>query len=167
MVLPVKQSAYTGLAEVNGLIRAEEAELVFEYQLQDEVLGMFNSDVKTCRVSFEYIDRIEVEREWFVWQFNIYLNKLPQLKKHLRVKDNCLSLTIKRKNLEKARNIRSKLMLDISELKLQNLEKDEKASDKSHAETDWERIEIREREDNRNEMKPGGLKNMLRNEDSD
>jgi hypothetical protein len=47
IVLPIKQKdVYGGLAEITGLIRRDSDTLVLEYQVKDDVLGMFNSDVK-------------------------------------------------------------------------------------------------------------------------
>lgn len=123
MILPVKQTdIYGGLAEVTGLIRKQESMLVLEYQVKDDVFGMFNSNIRTLELPFQQIDSIEVKKRWFSARFEIYLNRLPAIKKPLHLKENCLSFDIKRKDLEKARSLSSNILLIISEKKLADLD---------------------------------------------
>ena len=96
MILPVKQTdIYGGLAEVTGLIRKQESMLVLEYQVKDDVFGMFNSNIRTLELPFHQIDSIEVKKRWFSARFEIYLNRLPAIKKPLHLNENCLSFDIK------------------------------------------------------------------------
>lgn len=167
MVLPVRQGSNSGLIEVNGLLRVQEDSLILEFRLQDEVLGIFNSDVKISKIPFDIIESIEIERDWFIWKFNIYLNSFPRIQKQINIKDNCLSLSIKRVNVEKARNFRSRVMLDISEQKLNKLDEDESPQSPAGAKNNPERIEYRDKGISDDAQEPGGLKNILRNEEGD
>lgn len=167
MVLPVRQGSNSGLTEVNGLLRVQEDSLILEFRLQDEVLGIFNSEVKISKIPFDIIDNIEIERDWFFWKFNIYLNRFPRIQKQINIRDNCLSLSIKRVNVEKARNFRSRVMLDISEQKLKKLDEDESPETPAGAKNNPERIEYRDEENTSDAQEPGGLKNILRNKDGD
>lgn len=125
MILPVKQTdVYGGLAEITGLIRKQDSMLVLEYQVKDDVFGMFSSNIKTLELPFFQIESIEVKKKWFSTKFEIYLNRLPAVKKPLHLKENCLSFDINRKDLEKARNLRSNLLIIISEKKLADLDSD-------------------------------------------
>lgn len=161
MILPIKQSdVYGGLAEITGLLRKQESMLVLEYQVKDDVFGMFNSNIKTLELPFSQIDSIEVKKRWFSTKFEIYLNRLPAIKKPLHLKENCLSFDIKRKDLEKARNLRSNLLIIISEKKLADLDSD------FHSEPDHQTFGHNGRSDHHNPIENSGkgLKNVLRDE---
>src|SRR5690625_1433966 len=133
MILPVKQTdIYGGLAEVTGLIRKQESMLVLEYQVKDDVFGMFNSNIRTLELPFHQIDSIEVKKRWFSARFEIHLNRLPAIKKPLHLKENCLSFDIKRKDLEKARSLCSNILLMSADRKRAEVDS-EYASEKDSA----------------------------------
>lgn len=123
MILPIKQSdVYGGLAEITGLLRKQESMLVLEYQVRDDVFGMFNSKIKTLELPFSQIESLEVKKKWFSAKFEIYLNRLPDIKKPLHLKENCLSFSINKKDVEKARSLCSNLLIIISEKKLADMD---------------------------------------------
>jgi len=169
MVLPIKQEdIYMGSAEISGLLRLEKDFLEIEYQVKDVVLGMFDSEFKTCRISLEKIDSIEIEEKWFSGRFNIYLNRLPDLDTAFNLDENCLSFKFKKKKLEIARSLKSKLMLELSERKLKNLEDEGEHEIHSPGKKDPEIIEIQEENQAPKQKRPEkreGLKNMLREDD--
>ena len=159
IVLPIKQKdVYGGLAEITGLIRRDSDTLVIEYQVKDDVLGMFNSDVKILELPFSHIHSVEVEKKWFVSNFEIYLNRLPSIQKPLVIKENCLSFRINKKDLDKARTIRTSLMIAISEKRLSDMdeEDDEMLDEFSEPYTKPAKEKPRRTDDN------SGLKNILR-----
>jgi hypothetical protein len=161
IVLPIKQKdVYGGLAEITGLIRKDSDTLVIEYQVKDDVLGMFNSDVKILELPFNYIHSIEVEKKWFVCDFEIYLNRLPSIQKPLVIRENCLSFRINKKDIEKARNIRTSLMIAISEKHLSDMDNldSESMNEQSEAYTKSNSSEKRTRDSGDND----GLQNILR-----
>ena len=97
MVLPVRQSdIYGGLAEISGLVRMKDETLIIEYQVQDELFGMLQSNVKNVKLPFTMIDSIEVEKRWFRHRFKIFLNQLPDTEKPLTIEGNCLTFLIKK-----------------------------------------------------------------------
>src|SRR5690625_4781075 len=123
MILPVKQTdIYGGLAEVTGLIRKQESMLVLEYQVKDDVFGMFNSNIRSLELPVHQIDSFQVKKGWYAARYEIHLNRLPAIKKPLHLKENCLAFDIKRKDLEKARSLCSNILLIISEKKLAELD---------------------------------------------
>ena len=126
MILPVKQNdQYGGWAELSGLLRVEPDSLVLEYTLTDDVLGVFNSDVKTLKIPFVAIEDVQIKKKWFSARFEVYLNRLPKTEKSLSLKKNCLSFTIKKSELNQAKSLKSKLMLNVSEEKLRRIESEE------------------------------------------
>jgi len=153
MILPVKQNdQYGGFAELSGLLRMEPEALVLEYTLTDDVLGVFNSDVKTLKIPFAAIEDIQVKKKWFSARFEVFLNRLPKTGKTLTLKENCISFTIKKNQLDQAKSLKSNLMLTVSEEKLRRIENEE---------------ENREPEFQFYTKKadPEGLKNILREND--
>lgn len=165
MVLPIRQDdQYMGMAELSGLLRVEKEHVVLEYSLKDEVLGMFNSDLKVLKIPLLTIDDIKVKKKWFSVRFVIYLNRLPKTDKSLHLKENTISFIVKKSELERAESIRSSLMLRISEEKLQRLE-DEDIQQKEK-EIDFEFYTKPENSRTSSYRDEDGLKNMLRDSDS-
>lgn len=161
IVLPIKQKdVYGGLAEITGLIRRDSSTLVVEYQVKDDVLGMFNSDVKILELPYDHIHSVEVKKKWFVTDFEIYLNRLPSIEKPLVISENCLSFRISKKDIEKARSIRTNLMIAISEKRLSDMdEEDDDMSDDFKEEHTNKRSD---KETPRAADPSDGLKNILR-----
>jgi len=161
IVLPIKQKdVYGGLAEITGLIRRDSDTLVLEYQVKDDVLGMFNSDVKKLELPFSDIHSVEVEKKWFVCDFEIYLNRLPSIQKPLVIRENCLSFRINKKDIEKARSIRTSMMIAISEKRLSDMDEDE--YDMPDELTESQKKSVSHKDKPRNNGNDDGLKNILR-----
>lgn len=165
MVLPIRQDdQYMGMAELSGLLRVEKEHVVLEYSLKDEVLGMFNSDLKVLKIPLQTIDDIKVKKKWFSVRFIIHLNSLPKTDKSLHLKENTISFIVKKRELDRAESIRSSLMLRISEDKLQRLEdEDNLQKDK---ELDFEFYSKSQSSRTMDYPDDDGLKNMLRDTDS-
>lgn len=158
IVLPIKQKdVYGGMAEIAGLIRGDKNTLVIEYQVKDDVLGMFSSDVRVLELPFSHIQSVEVVKKWFVCDFEIYLNRLPTIQKPLVIRENCLSFRIDKKHVEKARSIRTTLMIAISEKRLSDM--DEQEDDFSEEISKPNSVSDKE---SGKQADGGGLKNMLR-----
>ncbi|TVQ66364.1 MAG: hypothetical protein EA360_05880 [Balneolaceae bacterium] len=158
MVLPIKQNElYAGLAELNGLVRMEKDSLVLEYNLKDDVLGMFNSELKVLKIPFHAIEDVIVKKKWFSARFDLYLNRLPNTDKTIDVKGNCLSFIIKKAELEKARSLRSTLMLRVSEERLRRIDEEEEKNETAPDPSGFQFY-------TRKETPGSGLKNMLREE---
>lgn len=164
MVLPIRQDdQYMGMAELSGLLRVEKEHVVLEYSLKDEVLGMFNSDLKVLKIPLQSIDDVIVKKKWFSVRFIIYLNRLPNTDKSLHIKENTITFKVKKNELERAQSIRSSLRLRISEEKLQRLE-DEDNHQKDKA-LDFEFFSKSESRRTMDYPDDDGLKNMLRDND--
>lgn len=128
MILPIRQNEqYMGLAELSGLLRVEKGSIVLEYSLKDEMIGMFNSELKILEIPFHAVEEIRVKKKWFSARFEIHLNRLPKTDKSLSIKGNVISFIIKKQEVQKAHSIRSSLMLRISEERLLKLERDEES----------------------------------------
>ncbi len=167
MVLPIRQNEqYMGLAELSGLLRAESDSIVLEYSLKDEMLGMFNSDLKVLKIPFHAVEEIRVKKKWFSARFEIHLNRLPKTDKSLSMNGNVISFIIKKKELQKANSIRSTLMLRISERRLQQLEDDEFSEKEKAAGFEFTSKPKDQEHQKFGSIESDGLKNMLRDSDS-
>lgn len=163
MILPFKQKEiYLGLAEISGLLRIVDQALEFEYQVKDTTLGFLDSSVKSCRIPLRIIDSIEVEKKWFSGRFEITFNRIPALDNPFQLEGNQLKLNVKKRDLEKAKTFRSKLMYEILERKMDQYDNDKSEKKSfSNSQTSHERSR---RSRPRNQSGDGGLENMLREE---
>lgn len=162
MVLPIRQNEqYMGLAELSGLLRAEKDSIVLEYSLKDEMLGMFNSELKVLKIPFHTVEEIRVKKKWFSARFEIHLNRLPKTDKSLSMNGNVISFIIKKKELQKANSVRSTLMLRISEKRLQQLEDDDHMEQEQINDFEFTSKPLKKGDSTEQE----GLKNMLRDSD--
>lgn len=158
MVLPFKQKQiYLGLAEIHGLLRTLDDSLEIEYKVKDTTLGFMDSSVKSCHIPLHIIDSIEIDKKLFSGRFEITFNRLPDLDNPFQLEENRLTLSVKKKDLDKARSFRSELMNRILERKLDDLDDDKKPE--SHAKKTKVTPRPQKPKDN-----SGGLKNILREE---
>lgn len=164
MILPFKQKEiYLGLAEISGLLRIVDQTLEFEYQVKDTTLGFLDSSVKSCRIPLRIIDSIEVEKKWFSGKFEITFNRIPDLDNPFQLEGNQLKLTVKKGDLEKAKTFRSKLMYEILESKMDQLDEEENEEKESYSRT-------KPQSERPRRFRPGkqtgndGLENILREE---
>ena len=56
---------YEGMAECDGLLRIEEADLVLEYQSKDALVGIVKSDVHETRIPRELLASVRIEKGVF------------------------------------------------------------------------------------------------------
>jgi len=173
MVLPIRQKdIYGGLAEISGLVRVENLKVIVEYQVQDELFGLMNSNPKRVILPYSMIDSVEVDKKWFTHYFNIYLNQFPDVEKPLSLEGNLLSFAIKKADRERALQLKSRLMLSISEYKLNKLDEDFSDQDFGTNQTDSDKKENKkglneiEYKDN-DKQEQGRLRNILRNDELD
>lgn len=165
MTLPFKQSEiYLGLAEIQGLLRIVEQTLEFEYQVKDTTLGFLDSSVKSCRIPLRIIDEVEVEKKWFSGKFELTFNRIPNLDNPFQLEGNSLKLSVKKRDLEKAKTFRSRLMYEILERKIDQLD----AEDEDEVKDSFTRQQTKQERPKQSrpgrQTGDGGLENMLRDE---
>lgn len=161
IILPFKQKdIYLGLAEISGLLRVVDDTLEIEYKVKDTTLGFLDSSVKTCYIPLRIIDSTEVEKKWFSGRFELRFNRIPDLDNPFQLEGNSLKLSVKKNDLDKARSFRSKLMVEILELKLDQLDEDEEKEPEYRPGQNKKTHQQKKSEENTN-----GLRNMLRDSD--
>lgn len=161
--LPFKQKEiYLGLAEISGLLRLSENALEIEYQVKDITLGLLDSTVKTCRIPLRIIDSVDVEKKWFSGKLDLTFTRIPALDNPFQLDGTTLKLTVKKRDLERAKTFRSKLMYEILERKMDNLDEEEDTRGPNSRTQPQQEKPKRPRPGK--QTGTGGLENMLRDE---
>ena len=111
-----------GFMKVEGILRVEGEQLVFEFQKKDAVVEAYQSDLKSVTISLTELDMLEYKKGWFNAKLILHgkrgdsFGELPGPDLIERV------LKVKRKHRNIAANISSNLNLKLSEKKLNELE---------------------------------------------
>lgn len=111
-----------GFMKVEGILRVERENLVFEYKKKDAVVEAYESDLKSETIPLSELDMLEFKKGWFSGKLILHgkrassFGELPGKELTERV------LKVKRKHRNVAANISSNLNLKLSEQKLNELE---------------------------------------------
>ncbi|WP_246075334.1 hypothetical protein [Gracilimonas mengyeensis] len=108
--------------KLEGILRVEGEELVFEYKKKDAVVEAYQSDLRTERVPLKELDMLEFKKGWFSGKLILHgksarsFGDLPGEDLTERV------LKVKCKHRNIAADISSNLNLQLSEQKLKELD---------------------------------------------
>ncbi|MEQ8524989.1 hypothetical protein [Gracilimonas sp.] len=111
-----------GFMKVEGILRVEGENLVFEFQKKDAVVEAYQSELKTVKIPLSELDMFEFKKGWFSGKLILHgkratsFGELPGKDLTERV------LKVKRKHRDVAANISSNMNLKLSEQKLNELE---------------------------------------------
>lgn len=111
-----------GFALVEGILSVKEHKLFVEFQKKDSVFGAIKSDVKAIEIPFSGIDMMEYKKGVFSAKLTIYGKNATALKELPGDELMTRKLKVKRKYREIAANISSKVNLELSEMKLRELD---------------------------------------------
>jgi hypothetical protein len=115
-----------GLTEAHGLINfSDKTGLIIEFQTQDTILGVIKSGTKKVNLPWNEIADFNVEKKWFSGRIRIRGNTLDALGHLPGVHAGEFKVKIKKHDIETARRLRSELLLQISEKRLELLENHE------------------------------------------
>ncbi|WP_421773672.1 hypothetical protein [Gracilimonas sp.] len=111
-----------GFMKVEGILRVESENLVFEYKKKDAVVEAYESELMSETIPLSELDMLEYKKGWFSGKLILHgkrassFGELPGKELTERV------LKVKRKHRNVAANISSNLNLKLSEQKLNELE---------------------------------------------
>ncbi|MBO6587371.1 MAG: hypothetical protein JJ953_14765 [Gracilimonas sp.] len=111
-----------GFMKVEGILRVEGENLVFEFQKKDAVVEAYQSELRTETIPLSELDMLEYKKGWFSGKLILHgkrassFGDLPGKELTERV------LKVKRKHRNVAASISSNLNLKLSEQKLNELE---------------------------------------------
>lgn len=111
-----------GFMKVEGILRVEEENLVFEFQKKDAIVEAYQSELKTESVDLSEISLVEFKRGWFSDKLILHGKRASSFKElpGKELTERVLKLKKKQRNL--AASISSNLNLRLSEKRLQELD---------------------------------------------
>ena len=113
---------YHGFAEVEGMLRIEDQQVVIEYQTKDSVLGVIKSETKSLPIPYSQISEVVFKTNMFRTFLRLQLKSLELLNKFPGSKAGGIKLNLKRKDKEKAIYLQSFIRLRVSEVRLKGLD---------------------------------------------
>lgn len=111
-----------GFQEAEGMLIYDDGRLRLELRTKDTILGIIQSDVQEYQIDVDTLNEINLERRWFRHYLDLTANSLRAFDELPGNHNSTLELKIKRKHKEKARELASRLRLELSEQKLRKLD---------------------------------------------
>ena len=111
-----------GFMKAEGILSVEEDRLVFEFQKKDTVLEAYKSDLMTDEISFSELDMIEFKKGIFSTKLILHGKRAATFKNLPGSELTVRTLKIKKKDRNTAANISSRVNLELSEMKLKELD---------------------------------------------
>ena len=109
---------YGGFATARGILRLEPEHLVLEFDVRDELIGMFNSSVSQARVPLAEVESLEVSARLWRTTLAIRTASMASIADVPGRSQEGVRLSIARKYREDARMLASEVELRIAELRL-------------------------------------------------
>lgn len=100
------------------MLRAEQEQLVLEFQNQDGVFGVLKGKMKSIDIPYGDLEEVEYKVNWFVSRMKIQAKSMKYLENFPIHDRGMLSLKVPRKQKFKAQNFASFVNLRISEVRL-------------------------------------------------
>jgi hypothetical protein len=125
-LVPFSISANSGFLEVNGLIRTEKDAVLLEYQSADAIIGIVKSGLKTKRIPFSSIRKLDFKKGWFSTRLTLHTNSMSDLEGIPGAESGSVTFNIKKAHRIEAMELNSHFQMQFSEYKIHLL--DEQAS---------------------------------------
>lgn len=106
---------------VNGVLRLEETVLILEYETK-RMDGTAKSEVQTCSISLNDVATISFKKKWVKSKVEISTRSLKAIEELKWTKKGSLLLDISKKHNDEARDLVSKVQIELSEKKLRDLD---------------------------------------------
>lgn len=111
-----------GFTEVTGLIRVDHEHLVLEFQSADAIIGIVKSDLKTKKVPFTAIRRLDFKKGWFSTKLILQTNSMSDLDGIPGANSGSVTFNIKRAHRQEAVELNSYFQLEFSEHRIRQLD---------------------------------------------
>lgn len=112
---------YGGLAEVRGLLKADDQTLTLDFETKDSVLELFRLDTKVICVPLAQVTAFEFKEGWFTRRITIRANSLEALRQVPGARGAEVRLKVRRENVEIARECVSRIQMVLANLSVKNL----------------------------------------------
>lgn len=110
-----------GLRKVEGLMKLEKNNLVFEFQTKDALVGLVKSDVEEQRIAISELEGAEL-KGWLTYKLILRGRSLRVFENLPGTEQGQCKLHIKRSDRETARNLVSRINLLLSEDRIRRLD---------------------------------------------
>lgn len=110
-----------GFTEVTGLIRVDHEHLVLEFQSADAIIGIVKSDLKTKKIPFTAIRRLDFKKGWFSTKLILQTNSMSDLDGIPGANSGSVTFNIKRAHRQEAVELNSYFQLEFSEHRIRQL----------------------------------------------
>jgi hypothetical protein len=111
-----------GFMLIEGILSVKEHNLFIEFQKKDAIMGAYKSDLSTIEIPFSEIDMMEYKKGFFTSKLIIHGKNARALTDLPGDELTSRTLKVKKKHREIAANISSKINLELSEMKLKELD---------------------------------------------
>jgi hypothetical protein len=111
-----------GFMMVEGILSVEKNKLMFEFQKKDAVLAAYKSDIMTDEIPFSELDMVEFKKGFFTSKLILHAKKATTFRNLPGDDLTTRTLKVKKKFRDIAANISSKVNLELSEMKLRELD---------------------------------------------
>lgn len=111
-----------GFMLLEGILSVKGAKLFIEFQKKDALMGAYKSDLQTIEIPFSEIDMMEFKKGFFSSRLIIYGKNARALSELPGDDLTTRKLKIKKKNRDIAASISSKVNLELSEMKLREMD---------------------------------------------
>lgn len=111
-----------GFMKVEGILSVEKNKFTFEFQKKDAVLEAYKSELMTDEILFSELDMIEFKKGFFSTKLILHGKRAATFKNLPGNELSVRTLKIKKKDRNTAANISSKVNLELSEMKLKELD---------------------------------------------
>ncbi|MCI4668130.1 MAG: hypothetical protein MRZ79_08210 [Bacteroidia bacterium] len=122
-------NVYGGFGKVKGLLHLEKDRMRLDYQSEDNIVGLVKSKPMEIVIPFEDMESINLKTNLFSTRFIIRVIRLASIADFPKPTGNIpageLRLSLKRADRERAKQVESYTNLRLSEIRLENLDKDE------------------------------------------
>jgi hypothetical protein len=103
------------LAETEGILSADEADLKFEFRTSDAVMGLIKSDIREVKLPLDRIEGITFRKEWLSGgSITIRVNEMRAASELPAFKEGEVVLKVARKHRETAAELVSSVQLAIA-----------------------------------------------------
>ncbi len=118
--IPFKiREAYQGFGEVEGIIRLEDCGLKIESQARDNFIGLIKSRIKVVLIPLDCLEEIGFKKGIFGNKMTLRVSSLELLSQFPYHDMGEISISIKRKHVDAAIELVSKIRLSVADKKYQ------------------------------------------------
>lgn len=113
-----------GLQVAKGLFRLDKDGIELEFEIQDGIIGIIKSGVRTVHLNYADLESITYKKGWFSAKIVLEGTSMRVFEDLPGSEQGTCKLKVKRKNRPEAEKIISTARMHLSEYKLDQLDKD-------------------------------------------